>query len=215
MQANRDMAMKPSILVVDDHRIVANGIMSVLSVLNVEKTDHAITAAAALRALRNSTAGYDLVIVDLELPDTSGTQLISAIRAECPQTKIVVYTMHEEVWVVRELEVLHVEGIVLKGEPPSLLLDAVDTVLSGGTYFSSRYSGIKDKAGRSLLSEREHAVLQLMAQGKTSRRIAERLFLSENTIEYHRKSLMRRFAADNVAQLILIAERQGFISHDI
>ena len=126
-----------------------------------------------------------------------------------------VYTMHEQIWVVKELEQLQVDAIIFKSEPTTSLQLAAEACISGLTYRSPRYQALQAKTPISLLSERELDILQLMSYGFTSRAIADRLCLSENTIEYHRKRMMRKLATDNMVELILRAQRQGFLKPNL
>ena len=126
-----------------------------------------------------------------------------------------VYTMHEQIWVVKELEQLQVDAIIFKSEPTTSLQLAAEACISGLTYRSPRYQALQAETPVSLLSERELDILQLMSYGFTSRAIADRLCLSENTIEYHRKRMMRKLATDNMVELILRAQRQGFLKPNL
>lgn len=203
--------MRPhSLLIVDDHAIVCQGIRSLLS--------HALprldfytsgTGREASEQLKLHP-DVDLVIVDVELPDMSGFDLIVSIRQLNPDVRVLVYTMHEEPWVTRELQAASVDGIVLKGEEPSELLTAVESLLIDLPYFSARFSALS-QSNALPITDREREVLQLISQGYVSREIAEKLYVSENTIEYHRKQLMRRLEARNNAHLVRIAMDLGIV----
>ena len=192
--------MKPRLIIIDDHPIVARGAADLLSPLFGAECTCAHSGQEALSLVKSALRAhpYTLAIVDLELPDMSGTSLISRLRRLAPGLRFIVYTMHEQIWVVRELEGL-----------------AAEACINGFTYRSPRYQALQAQAPVSLLSERELDILQLMSCGHTSRAIAERLCLSENTIEYHRKRMMRKLGTDNVVELILRAQRQGFLKPDL
>ena len=209
--------MTPRLIIIDDHPIVARGTANLLSPLSGGECTCAHSGKEALILVQSAlrTHPYTLAIVDLELPDTSGTSLISSLRHLAPALRIMVYTMHEQIWVVKELEQLQVDAIIFKSEPTTSLQLAAEACISGLTYRSPRYQALQAETPVSLLSERELDILQLMSYGFTSRAIADRLYLSENTIEYHRKRMMRKLATDNMVELILRAQRQGFLKPNL
>ena len=209
--------MKPRLIIIDDHPIVARGAADLLSPLLGAECTCAHSGQEALSLVKSALRAhpYTLVIVDLELPDMSGTSLISRLRRLAPALRFMVYTMHEQIWVVRELEELQVDAIIFKSEATTSLQLAAEACINGFTYRSPRYQALQAQTPVSLLSERELDILQLMSHGQTSRAIAERLCLSENTIEYHRKRMMRKLGTDNVVELILRAQRQGFLKPDL
>ena len=209
--------MTPRLIIIDDHPIVARGTANLLSPLSGGECTCAHSGKEALILVQSAlrTHPYTLAIVDLELPDTSGTSLISSLRHLAPALRIMVYTMHEQIWVVKELEQLQVDAIIFKSEPTTSLQLAAEACISGLTYRSPRYQALQAETPVSLLSERELDILQLMSYGFTSRAIADRLCLSENTIEYHRKRMMRKLATDNMVELILRAQRQGCLKPNL
>lgn len=209
--------MTPRLIIIDDHPIVARGTANLLSPLSGGECTCAHSGKEALILVQSAlrTHPYTLAIVDLELPDTYGTSLISSLRHLAPALRIMVYTMHEQIWVVKELEQLQVDAIIFKSEPTTSLQLAAEACISGLTYRSPRYQALQAETPVSLLSERELDILQLMSYGFTSRAIADRLCLSENTIEYHRKRMMRKLATDNMVELILRAQRQGFLKPNL
>ena len=217
MHAHNSIEVTPRLIIIDDHPIVARGTANLLSPLSGGECTCAHSGKEALILVQSAlrTHPYTLAIVDLELPDTSGTSLISSLRHLAPALRIMVYTMHEQIWVVKELEQLQVDAIIFKSEPTTSLQLAAEACISGLTYRSPRYQALQAETPVSLLSERELDILQLMSYGFTSRAIADRLCLSENTIEYHRKRMMRKLATDNMVELILRAQRQGFLKPNL
>lgn len=217
MHAHNSIEMTPRLIIIDDHPIVARGTANLLSPLSGGECTCAHSGKEALILVQSAlrTHPYTLAIVDLELPDTYGTSLISSLRHLAPALRIMVYTMHEQIWVAKELEQLQVDAIIFKSEPTTSLQLAAEACISGLTYRSPRYQALQAETPVSLLSERELDILQLMSYGFTSRAIADRLCLSENTIEYHRKRMMRKLATDNMVELILRAQRQGFLKPNL
>ena len=217
MHAHNSIEMTPRLIIIDDHPIVARGTANLLSPLSGGECTCAHSGKEALMLVQSAlrTHPYTLAIVDLELPDTYGTSLISSLRHLAPALRIMVYTMHEQIWVVKELEQLQVDAIIFKSEPTTSLQLAAEACISGLTYRSPRYQALQAETPISLLSERELDILQLMSYGFTSRAIADRLCLRENTIEYPRKRMMRKLATDNMVELILRAQRQGFLKPNL
>lgn len=202
------MKKQTRILVVDDHAIVRNSLAAFLSAKCEGVT---VTEAASCQEAADIAAEDDhtIAIVDLELPDAKGTEVLHKLQNIRPAMRIIVYTMHEEPWLARELLESKAAAIVLKGEETTELVTAVESVAAGMPYFSPRFLTIA--ASKVELSERALEVLQLIAKGMSSREIAEQIFVSENTIEYHRKLILRHLGAKNNAHAVSIAIAKGLI----
>lgn len=215
-----------TILLIDDHDLVLKGLLSVLRSA-FPKTGF-ITARSgeeALDAVRGTPV--DLAVLDLELPDIPGFRLIELLRGEAPGIRIVVNTVHEEIWTLRQLEQSGVDGVVFKSVNSSQLVQTVRRVLEapeqkhpgqqqpqtapGQRQPSQTASGSKTGAGRSPLSPKELEVLQLVADGKDSREIATILYITENTVESHRSHIMRKLGATNAADMVMKAITLGLI----
>ena len=205
---NKTIEHSARILVVDDHPIVRKGIAALLCHTTVATIAEASCAAEAIDISRKQS--IDIAVIDLELPDANGLQLITRLRCTMPKMRIVVYTMHEEPWIIDELQDANVDAIVLKGDDPYELQMAVESVKIGIGYYSSRFKKCADNApGR--LTEREKEVLQMMCDGMSSKLIAEKMCVSENTVEYHRKQILRRIGAKNNVQAVSIALKEGLL----
>ena len=205
---NKTIEHSARILVVDDHPIVRKGIAALLCHTTAATIAEASCAAEAIDISRKQSV--DIAVIDLELPDANGLQLITRLRCTMPQTRIVVYTMHEEPWIIDELQDANVDAIVLKGDDPYELQMAVESVKMGIGYYSSRFKKCADNAPGHL-TEREKEVLQMMCDGMSSKLIAEKMFVSENTVEYHRKQILRRIGAKNNVQAVSIALKEGLL----
>lgn len=219
-----------TILLIDDHDLVLKGLLSVLRSA-FPKTGF-ITARSgeeALDAVRGTHV--DLAVLDLELPDIPGFRLIELLRGEAPGIRIVVNTVHEEIWTLRQLEQSGVDGTVFKSVDSSELIQTVRRVLEapaacltqkspapfpaqrhpGQLQPSQTASGSKTGTGCSPLSPKELEVLQLVADGKDSREIASILYITENTVESHRSHIMRKLGATNAADMVMKAITLGLI----
>ncbi len=196
-------------LVVDDHPIVREGIKALLA--SVIPVGHIYEAADGEEAMQIvQTVRIGIAVIDLEIPDISGFQLIERMRQRPFPPRIVVYTMHEEPWVVARLQETEVDAIVLKGDNPREIVTAVESVKARLRYYSPRFASLVENSAP-LLTLRESEVLSLLAAGHTSHEVADRLFVSENTIEYHRKQILRRLGARNNVQAIAIAMQKGLM----
>jgi DNA-binding NarL/FixJ family response regulator len=156
---------------------------------------------------------FELFILDLELPDTDGFEAIATIRRCCPGAALLIFTMHEEPWVLAKLARLDIQGVVAKSSPVSELLQAVTAIRAGQTYYNDSFVDFLEKlqerpasgliSGDGFqLSERELEVLRCITRGLNTSQISEELFLSQNTVGTYRTRLMRKLDAHNVAQLI-------------
>ena len=199
----------PNILIIDDHPIVAEGIKALLNSHHAQfEVKVTLTAAEALKTTQ--TWKPDVAIVDVSLPDMACARLIKLLSDTKPSIKIVVYTMHDEPWVVKELEKVKADAIVLKDDDIGELIVAIESVMVGIPFCSQRFKKLLVK-DENTLTDRETEILQHLGTGLTSKEIGEKLFISENTVEYHRKKLMARLKANNTANLISIAMSKGFI----
>lgn len=206
------MTTQKNILVVDDHPIVRSSIAAFLA--NTCNSESIAEAAQCKEAVAHAASGnYGIAIVDLELPDAKGTDILHRLHQACPSLRLIIYTMHEEPWLIRELLNAKASAIVLKGEDTMELQTAVESVTAGMPYFSQRFLTLADVSYG--LSDRATEVLSLIAMGLSSREIAQRIFVSENTVEYHRKLILRCLDAKNNAHAVSIAIARGLIDGNI
>ena len=199
-----------SIAIIDDHVAILEGIYSFLKKQGFEKID-VFTSSMAMEEAISSTH-YDLYIIDVELKEDTGLSLVGRIRQAAPEAKILIYTMHEEVWVVREIQSRDVNGVLYKSARMEEVLEAINALMAGRKYFSKKYRTATNKANiiSTQLSKREAEVLKKIAQGYSSKDIAKLLFISENTVE-SRRNIFTKLQANNVADLIVKAIARGFI----
>lgn len=212
---NREAA----VLLVDDHALILQGLQSVISEMpEIGEVCIASSGNEALSILEKKT--FDLYLLDLELPEMDGLTLLKQIRRKYPAARIIVNTMHEEPWVIRKIMQLDLNGVVLKSGEVSELIDTVRAVLQGGVYFCREFKELELQSVRRKrdvlecsmwLTQREKEVLREIAAGMQTREIAERLHVSVNTVESHRKSLMLKLEARNAVELVVKAIRMGLV----
>lgn len=203
------------IAVVDDHELIREGLGAILmnhGATNVEKFG---TATDLIKKL-DAGNKFDFYILDLELPDLDGFVLIEMIRARTPVAHIIVITIHDEIWTLRKLIARDVNAIIYKSGESCEIVTAMQEILNGNNYYCPAVLRELDVAADSSLhpSSRELEVLCQISLGKTSREIAAAMFVSENTIEAHRKSLFTKLGAVNVADLIVKAINKGYLKQD-
>ncbi|MDE6341799.1 MAG: response regulator transcription factor [Muribaculaceae bacterium] len=199
------------LLVIDDHPAVLEGLSAVMS-----REGHEVLSASDCATAYDIASGnpdIDLFIADLAIKeDADGLDLVSELKRESGRPCIV-YTMHGEAWNLRRLYDAGVEGIVLKGESITQLLDAVKVVAAGGEYrspeFAARYEAVSHSNG--IISARELNVLRMIGDGASSREIAQNLCLSEKAVEYHRSNILRKLGSSNMANAIRQAVRLGLL----
>lgn len=202
-----------NILVIEDHAVVQLGISTLLSTCgDIGLIDRATTGNEAIEKFLHND--FDIVLIDVELPDMSGFALLTRLREHDPTVKVLFYSMHEEYWVIKQMFNSEADGIVMKSDRLEELRTAVDTIIAGGKYFSKEYEQfLKDYEQQEELTPVEVKVLQLVGEGVISQQIAKQLYVSVNTIEFHRRRIMRKLDASNMAELIKKAIEKGYIKH--
>lgn len=210
--------MSIKILLVDDHKIMRAGLKSIIceqkgmDVIGEASNGHeAVKLAGKLMP--------DLVVMDLSMPGLNGIEATSQIISANPYIKVLALSMHsEKMFITRTLQE-GATGYLLKDCALDELVQAIKSVISGRTYLSPDIADVvltdyrqmlnKEDSPLSLLSKREREVLQLIAEGHSTRKIAEELSLSTKTIETHRSQLMVKLDLHSVADLTKFAIREG------
>ena len=205
------------LLVVDDHPIVRQGLVAVLE----DEADFSVVGAvaSAAEAIRLAgTATPDVILLDLELgggPDGIGA--IPALLAAQPGAKILVFTAYDTSERVFAAIQAGAKGYLLKGAPVEELTRAIRTVQADGSYLESRVATTllaevrAPRRGGGRLSERERAVLCLVAAGLTSKQIARELTITERTVQFHVTGLLNKLGAESRAQAVAIAAERGLL----
>lgn len=201
-----------TLLVVDDHPIVLEGLHSVLT----RKGFKVIKASSAEIAisLAEHVDSIDMFVIDLSLTKgNDGLQLISDIRALGVRKPTIIYTMHEELWNIAQLIKTDVEGIVLKGDNIAELLLAIDTVSNGSTYRSESFDRKRQETmmTNGLLSSIDIEVLRRIADGTGSKEIASEMNISEKTVEYHRSNILKKLCCKTMTEATKRAISLGLI----
>ncbi len=203
-------------LLVDDHAIVIDGLAALLQG-HPDIDLRATTSVGDFAVSHLINAPFDLLITDYAMPDMDGLALIRKAKAIVPQLKVIMLTMHDEPAVIREVISAGVDGYVLKKYARQELFHAIDAVKVGRQYWSAEVTRAlvapRDREVQACreLTERELEVLKLLVEEFTSKQIAERLFISERTVESHRKNLLRKTNSANAVGLLKYAYANNLI----
>jgi DNA-binding NarL/FixJ family response regulator len=208
---------KIKVLLVDDHAVVRNGIRLMLDTADdIEVAGEAGTAHDAL--LATQAQHYDVVLVDINLPDTSGLELIKRLRAHCARTAVVVLSAYpEEMYALRAFK-KGAAAYLNKRSSADAIIAAVRKAAAGGKYvspevmerFACMISG-ETMRGHDELSDRELEVLKHLAAGESLVRIAELLHLSPSTVTTYRARLLEKMGMKSNAELTRYALEHGLL----
>jgi DNA-binding NarL/FixJ family response regulator len=212
------------IVIVDDHQIVRDGLRSVMEKEpGLTVVAEADTGRQGIEVCRQVTP--DVVVMDITMPDLNGIEATRQIKSEAPATRIIALSMHSDKRYVRRMIEAGATGYLLKESAIDEVVRAVKAVAAGGSYLSPEVADVflegyrKRPGGRTQsfgpeLTDREREVLQLLAEGKTSKEIADALSVSPKTVEAHRRQIMDKLDIHNVAGLTKYAIREGLTSVD-
>jgi two-component system response regulator NreC len=208
--------MPMRILLADDHVLVRQGLKSLLEREGFLVVGEASDGQEALRQLE--VLRPDIVVMDISMPTVNGLNAAREVRQSFPQTKTILLTQHDEKQYVTEALEAGVKGYVLKSQAGSDLLQAIKQVSRGQVYLSpgvaqavvESYQSKGEKTGTPL-TLRERQVLQLIAEGKTTKDIASVLGISVKTAESHRTRLMQKLDIHETASLVRYAVRNGIV----
>jgi len=212
--------MSFDIVVVDDHRVVRDGIRAILTRdPEFRVVGEADDGAGALHVCQETNPA--LVLMDISLPGVNGIEATVQLVKHCPNTKVVILSMYDDERSVMGAIRAGARGFVLKQASFGEVLNALRVVARGGTYLSSSISGrlverlqrgsldAAEKGPLDSLSPRELQVLRLVAEGKSSKEVATILKLEHSTIRSYRKTMMKKLGVSNLAGLIQVAVAAG------
>lgn len=209
--------MRPySIVLADDHAMFREGIRRIIErIENVVVSGEVNDGLELLARLKSSCP--DLIILDISMPNLRGLEAIREIKKLYPKVKVLVLTMHRKKEFIHRALADGADGFLLKEDPSSELIRAVQTVKKGEKYLSPLISDALvsltlAEAETDLLTRREREVLKLLAEGKKAQEIGEMLFISVNTVRRFRANIMEKLNINNLADLVKYAISQNYIS---
>ncbi len=211
------------IVLVDDHEIVREGMCALLQkcpeVEVVGQAGDGRTAVALVQKLQP-----DIVIMDIGMPNLNGIDATQQMLAENPHLKILALSTHSDAWMVAKMIRAGAKGYMLKESAFSELSNALQAIMEGKTYLCSKIASVvftdyvnmltnPNWAAGEPLTAREREVLQLVAEGHTTRQIAKILGLSPKTVDSHRDHIMKKLNIRTIAGLTKYAIQEGLTSH--
>lgn len=207
---------RPTVLAADDHRIVAEGLRSLLE---PELELVGVVEDGAELVEEHDRLRPDVVVADVTMPRMNGIQAMRRLRESGTSSKFVFLTMHPDVQYAVEALEAGASGYVLKHSAPEELLSAIREALAGRTYITPRIAGevfdaIRRGEGSSgaKLTSRQAEVLQLIAEGRSAKEIAALLDLSPRTVESHKCSIMETLGVKTSAELVREAVKRGLVA---
>jgi DNA-binding NarL/FixJ family response regulator len=219
------MKNKIRVLLAEDHTMFRQGVRRLVEDESIEVIGEVDNGQDAISRAIELTP--DVVIMDISMPIMRGIEATTRIKKDVPGTKVIILTIHnEENYLFGALDA-GADGYVVKGDDVNILFQAVETVMNGEFFLSSevptdaleKYEKHK-KSGKakdefSRLTNREREILQLIAEGYTSKRIGEKKFISVKTVENHRANIMNKLEIHETAGLVRYAIKIGLVDLDL
>lgn len=221
---NLEQIKMTNILIADDHAMFADGISSILDTeADINVIGKCLDGPSVLEFLK--TNKVDVLLLDVNLPGMSGIDVCKTVTAKHPEVKVIAISMFNEESFVTEILNNGAKGYVLKNTGRDELLKAINTVLTGKSYFSDdvtetimkglmnqRTGSKKTKKELPKISRREKEVLDLIVKEHTTQEIAKKLFISLKTVESHRSNLLAKLNARNTAGLVRITMENNLLA---
>lgn len=225
MQKEQHAAKYNQVLVIDDHKMVANGIKLVIGGLFQQFLMAHDGASGMSLALQHFP---DLVIIDYTLPDTTGDLLVRELKFKLPNTRVLAYSFSYSPEAILRMLQAGVNGYVIKKEDDEEFVRSVDILMEGKEYFCkearnhiiNRFSDANDDLAMKHLiantkfSGKELELIRLLCRQQTAKEIGKHLFLSERTVEQYRNNISKRIGAKNLAGIIKFALKNGIVQLD-
>jgi DNA-binding NarL/FixJ family response regulator len=209
--------MSVTVVLGDDHPLVRQGVRRLLEGREFEVLGEASDGLEVIELAKRWHP--DIILLDLSMPTLNGIGAVRELSRVVPDSKVIILTMHTEEHYILEALRAGVKGCVSKTQAPEHLLQAIREVCRGGMYLSPSVSGVvvqgylaNTEAPYDPLTDRERQVLQLIAEGKTTKEVAVILGVSVKTAESHRSSLMSKLDVHSTAEVVRYAIRRGMVA---
>ena len=222
------MGKRKTVLIVDDHPLFREGLKSLLARhSSFEVIGEAGNGNDGLKKAKKLMP--DLVVMDISLPDQSGIEVTGKIRSLLPETRVIVLSMHTKIDYITEAFRQGATGYVVKESATEKLMECLEIVSKGEYFVDSSLSHRVVKSllesdekerkitddGYNTLTPREQQVMRLLAEGHSTKQIAENLFISAKTVENHRSNIMSKLEVHTIMELVRYAARLGLIDVDL
>jgi two-component system, NarL family, nitrate/nitrite response regulator NarL len=207
--------MSLRIALVDDHAILLDGIKNLLEKEEgISVVGTFLNGESAIEFIKSNEV--DIIVTDFHMPGMDGLTIVHTIKRIRPNTKVIILSMHDESHLVKEILKSGVDGYVLKKDSHKELLKAIQQVQEGGVYLSGDInriliSNLQHPDEGKLLTDREREIVKLIAKEYSNKDIAEALFISERTVETHRKNIFKKTATNSLVGLIKFAYANNLI----
>ncbi len=210
------MALK--LVIADDHPLLIDGLKKLLEeIQDIEVIASAENGWELISILRKTSV--DMVLLDLQMPKMDGIDSLKILKKDFPKLKILVFTNYGQPKLIKEIKTLGANGYLLKNSSSIILKEAVASVATGNTWFQDLHPEIKqselfmnDFMKKYQLTEREAEIICKIAEGLTSKEIAGELFVSEFTINTHRRNICRKLNIYTPVGLLNFAKQHGLVS---
>ena len=227
LQSGSGMVKKKSVLVVDDHPLIREGLKVIIGKSSkFEVVGEAGTGAEGFRMAEQLKP--DFLVLDISLPDASGIELTRRIKSVCPKARILIVSMHSKIDYITEAFKAGATGYMVKESAAERLLAALESVATGEHYLDSPVShSLIEKLIKSpekdtritngayaSLTSREQEIMSLLAKDHSVKEIADKLFISSKTVENHRSNIMKKLGLQSSIELVRYAARIGLIDVD-
>ncbi len=217
---------KMRVLIVDDHQLMIEGLKSLLE---DEESISFVAGATSMQETLTFLDNYqiDVVLMDINMPDSSGIEITKKIKELFPKIKVIALTMHDDIAVISKMIKAGASGYVLKKTNMHEVIDALKTVHHNGKYLSASAQNIimdnlmspdelmdSKEENKPVLSARELEVLKLITKEYSNEKIGEKLFISERTVEAHRRNIFIKTKTKTIVGLIKYAINEGLVTFD-
>jgi DNA-binding NarL/FixJ family response regulator len=218
---SKNSSYRYKVIIADDHQFFRDGFEIALKQIDaVKKITHAVNGKEVLKILKNEK--YDLVFMDIKMPEMNGIETTKEIELHYPRVKVIALSMSDDRKSVVEMFNSGASGYIIKNTDKKEIETAIKKVMAGEHYFAEpvakefmetliqkqkKVAAIKPAIK---ITEREIAVLMLLCKGYSNAGMAQKLFITEKTIEFHRGELLRKTNSKNAAELVIWATRNGY-----
>ncbi|MHA7102579.1 LuxR family two component transcriptional regulator [Roseivirga pacifica] len=214
------MSEEKHIVIVDDHQMIIDGLSRIIAEEHRFKVlSTYVDPKEALQKV--PILKPDVLLVDLEMPGLNGLELVSQLKKTMPELRTILLTMHLDYATVKKAMEIGFDSYILKNLDETELKIALNKVVKGQKYWSASITEVLNNTSKIIgkerfsklasLTNRETEILKLIAEAHSTKQIAEELFISVSTVETHRKSIIKKLDATNVAGLVRIAVSEGLV----